>query len=174
MAITKIQTVTLGSASTQIDLTSIPSTYTDLLVVMSLRGVIALSADDIGLKLNDSTANGSTRYLQGNGSSASASSNSYLMNTLEPGGNATASTFGNTSVYITNYAGATHKLLTVDNATENNGNPAYLRIEGVLWANTAAINKITIYSLNGGNLAQYSSATLYGITKGSSGGVTVS
>lgn len=174
MSITKITTVTLGSAATQIDLASIPSTFTDLYLVMSIRGAIATNADDIGLKLNDSAANGSARYLQSNASNATSNANSYLMNTLEPAANSTGATYGNTSVYIPNYSGSTNKSMSVDNISENNGNPAYMRVESVIWSQTAAINKITIYSLNGTNLSAYSSATLYGITKGSLAGVTVS
>ena len=169
-----IQTVTLGSATTQIDLASIPATYTDLLLVMSVRGVISATADDIGLKFNDSAANGAARYLQGTASAVSSATNSYILNTLEPGANATGSTFGNSSVYIPNYAGSTNKSLSTDNAMENNATTSYIRVQGSIWAQTTAINKITIYSLNGTNLAQYSSASLYGITKGSLAGVTVS
>lgn len=174
MSITKITTVTLGSATPQIDLASIPSTFTDLYLVMSIRGVISATADDIGLKFNDSSANGSTRFLQGTGTSSGSGSNSYIMNTLEPGANATANTFGNTSVYIPNYAGSNNKSVSVDNVMENNASTSYQRVEAVLWSQSAAINKITIYSLNGTNLAQYSTATLYGITKGTLAGVTVS
>lgn len=170
---TLISTVTVpvgGQAA--IDFTSIPGTFTDLVLVMSIRSAFASTADDIGLKFNDLTTSATNKFLQGSGSAATSSGNSYLMNTLESGASSTANTFGNTSVYIPNYAGSTNKSFSVDSVMENNATLSYQRLQAVLWSNTSAITKITIYSLNSANLAQYSTASLYGILKGS-GGATV-
>jgi hypothetical protein len=49
-----------------------------------------------------------------------------------------------------------------------------LYVNAGLWNNTAPITSITLGSLNSASFVTNSSATLYGITKGSSGGVTVS
>jgi hypothetical protein len=82
----------------------------------------------------------------------------------------TASTFGNLSIYIPNYAGSADKNFSVDTVSENNATTAYTQIFTGVWANTAAITQIT---LSLANFAQYSNAYLYGILKGS-GGATVS
>lgn len=169
MSMTLISTVTAASTQASLDFNSIPGTFTDLLLVVSVRSTFSGLQDDIGLKINGSTANGSQRYLQGTGAAASSNNNTYIVNTLEPAATSTASTFGNTSIYIPNYAGATNKSISTDNIMETNGSTSYQRIIAGLWSQTAAITSLSIYSLNGASLVQYSTASLYGITKGSGG-----
>jgi hypothetical protein len=76
----------------------------------------------------------------------------------------TANTFASGEIYIPNYAGSTNKSISADTAGEANTTVAYAQISAELWSNTSAITSITIYS-NVGNLAQYTTATLYGIKK---------
>lgn len=177
MAVTKIQTVTLASATANIDFTSIPSSYTDLMLVASVRE--ATSNDVVALvRFNgDASSAYTTRNLQGNGSSSNSGGNTspvtYADQIGEPS-NYTASTFGSMTLYIPNYAGANAKSFSGDSVSENNATASYQRIQTNLWNNTSAITRITLTTYSGANWAQYSSATLYGITKGSSGGVTVS
>jgi hypothetical protein len=77
----------------------------------------------------------------------------------------TANTFGNTSIYIPNYRSSAAKSFSVDAVTENNATLAYQNIQAGLWNNSAAITSISISFLSGGNWAQGSSASLYGIRK---------
>jgi hypothetical protein len=59
--------------------------------------------------------------------------------------------------------------------TENNATNANQGISAGLWSNNAAISSIRLFYTGSSNdIATGSSATLYGILKGSSGGVTVS
>jgi len=88
-----------------------------------------------------------------------------------PGSTATANTFGNGSLYIPNYAGATNKSLSFDSVAENNATSAWLQITAGLWSSTAAITRITLSGWTA--LAAGSTVSLYTITKGS-GGATVS
>ena len=90
----------------------------------------------------------------------------------DPGANATSNTFGNTSVYIPNYAGSTNKSVSSDAVTENNATTASQQILASIWNNTSAITSIFV-SDTGSNLVQNSTASLYGILRGS-GGATVS
>lgn len=180
MAITKIQTVTVGAGgAASIDFTSIPGTYTDLMVVLSLRVNNASNGTDALVQFNsDSTgANYSWRRFTGNGATASDSGSGYRLLGLTNGGAETSNTFGSMSAYIPNYTGSTQKTYSVDTITENNsaiGNTYFQQLVAGKWTGTAAITSLTI-NLNGSQaFVQYSSATLYGITKGSSGGVTVS
>ena len=182
MAVTKIQTVTVGSGgSTTIDFTSIPGTYTDLLIDLSARNSAAGNADVYAQFNGVTTSTYTMRRLYGTGSGggnadavSSASATGFRVGrSLDS--NYTSSTFSNCSIYIPNYAGSTTKSATTDQVEENNNASSSLQlITGCTWTGTAAITQITLKQLDGNNFAQYSSATLYGVTKGSSGGVTVS
>lgn len=170
-----IQHTELGSAQASIDFTSIPNTFTDLLLVCSLRCATSTSAVVI-MTFNNNASSYSWRRLIGDGSNAfsdnTASSGNIRVIGSNPSGS-TASTFGNTQFYIPNYASSNNKSVSVDGVRENNATSAEMNIAAGLWSNTTAINQITL-SPDSGNWAAGSSATLYGILKGSAGGVTVS
>jgi hypothetical protein len=76
-------------------------------------------------------------------------------------------------IYIPNYTGSTAKSVSVDGVMENNATYAAAGIIAGLWNDTAAVTSVSISS-EVATLVQYSSATLYGILKGTSNGVTVS
>ena len=173
MAITKIQTVTTTGAEAVIDFTSIPATFTDLWVEVSAR--TGAADDNLFYKFNGSTSSYTVRNLLGIGSGSGVSQTPSI-SAMQAGGlrNTTASTFGSTSIYVPNYAGATNKSSSVDHTSEGNETQAYQFLVANLWANTSAITQITLFLQGGGNFASGSTATLYGILKGSSGGVTVS
>jgi hypothetical protein len=157
-----IATVTVtGATAASIDFSSIPATYTDLLLSYSTRQN-AGNAPSLLVKFNNSSSNFTSRFLQGSGSSASSgtSPSNYAGNS--DGSSNTASTFANGTMYIPNYAGSTYKSYSVDDVQENNATEAYATLIAGLWSQTAAINQITLY--NASNLfIQYSTATLYGI-----------
>ena len=158
-------TVTVGVlGAATIDFTSIPSTYTDLLVQLSYRSS-ATGPTDGKIQFNSNASNFSWRSVYGTGSAA-VSANNTVNNALGQvqGLAATASTFNSTNIYITNYASSNNKSFSVDYVTENNATLAYAGLVAGLWSNSAAINAISI-SLDSGNLVQYSTASLYGISK---------
>lgn len=180
MAITLISTVTVGAGgAASIDFTSIPGTYTDLMVVLSGRSSLSGRGNNVFCKFNnDSATASSSRWLNGDGSTASSSSDSggtsgILIRLASDGSTETANTFSNVSIIIPNYAGSTNKSLSADTVTEDNFATAYQAITAGLWPSTAAISRVTL-TPQGNTWLQYSSASLYGITKGSSSGVTVS
>jgi hypothetical protein len=78
------------------------------------------------------------------------------------GANATANNFSNIDIYISNYRVAIQKVVSIDYVGENNATEAHSGLVGGTWTNTAAITSIKLFSA-GGNLVQYSTATLYGI-----------
>lgn len=177
---TLISSVTVGAGgATSIDFTSIPATYTDLVLVCSLRDTYASTALTGNLRFNgDNTGSYSTRMLYGTGSAVASYSTNSVTNLYHwylDGGSMTSSTFGNAIFHIPNYAGSTNKSVSIDYVTENNATAAYGGITAAIWANTSAINRVTLYGWDPGTslLAQYSTAYLYGLTKGS-GGATVS
>jgi hypothetical protein len=164
----KIASVSVGVlGAANMDFTSIPSTYTDLLVKVSSRTTDAINdSDPLVIRFNGSSSNLSARAVYGSGSAAASLTRASNSNTAWTDTTVnTASTFGSAEWYIPNYAGSTNKSVSVDSVQENNATAAIAALSSVLWSNTAAINQITILSGNGVNLAQYTTATLYGISK---------
>lgn len=167
---TKIASVTIGSSGpSSIDFTSIPSTYTDLQIVLSQRGTnaAAIESNFIRFNLDDTGSYDYTAILAQTGLSAqSATNQTYFLSYSLSGGTSTANTFGSMQIYIPNYAGSSNKSISLDAVAENNttANDTFrLSLVSALWKKTAAINRVTIYTFSGSNFAQYTTATIYGI-----------
>lgn len=167
---TLLSSVTVGAGGTtyNCDFTSIPQTYTDLVLVFSARSTTASGANYISINGRSADAQ---RLLIGSGSAASSTNatnqgGTYLVNgdTISTD---TANTFSNVIVYIPNYTSTAVKSLSIDGVTENNGTTAYQFLAAATQTNSAAITSISI----GQNaaLAQYTTAYLYGLLKGSGG-----
>jgi hypothetical protein len=156
-------TVGAGGASS-VTFSSIPSTYTDLCLKISARSETTTFA--LNLTVNGSSSGYSERLLYGEGTfTYSANTSGSLINwlDLQNSSASTANTFSNCDVYIPNYAGSNFKSFSGDTVTEDNaisGNSLYLN--AALWSNTAAITSITL-TAGSGDVAQYSTAYLYGI-----------
>lgn len=164
-----IAKTTLGSSAANIEFTSIPSTYTDLLLVCSVRSDRASNAvDNVKIRFNGAANdnNLSVRYLYGDGASATSftlSSFAYIGNA--PASTATSNTFSSNECYIPNYAGSTNKSFSATGVQETNGTTAYIDAIAGLWSDTSAITAVRIFPANGSNFVTNSSAFLYGITK---------
>jgi len=169
MAITykKIASVTVGAGGTNIiSFSSIPATYTDLLVKLSARADSSSGWPSLGIKPNGSSSNLTYRLLQGDGATASSSSGSTGFIGAPPDTSQTASTFASFDIYIPNYAGSTNKSYSVDTVGENNATTSYCYLVAGLWSITSAINQLDFQFLTTTrNFLQYSTATLYGILK---------
>jgi hypothetical protein len=154
----KIAAVSVGSGGTAaMDFTSIPSTYTDLCIKISTR-----DSDWVVLfKFNNDATSQTMRELVGTGNSAASTSPSTLR--IFTSGSATTQDFGNSEIYIPNYTSSNFKSVMADGVGEVNAATAYMGLGAGLWSNTAAINRVTITANAGGNIPQYSTATLYGI-----------
>jgi hypothetical protein len=163
------QVVGSGGASS-VTFSSIPNTYTDLKVLMSVRTSWGNTPDWGSVRFNGDTGNNySYFYLQGSGS-ATSSGYTLSVNNAEitvgwDGANSTGSTFSNTEMYIPNYASSNIKSFYVDSVEENNATAAYSTLNAMLWNSSAAINSITFASANGATIQQYSTFYLYGIVK---------
>lgn len=163
---TLIASYTATGSVSSIDFTSIPGTYTDLVLKLSTRQSRSEVASNIGIQFNSSSSNLSSRYLIGTGSAATSTAfGSTILFGNSTAATATASTFANSEVYIPNYAGSTNKSVSADSVTENNASNANAILSAGLWSDTAAITSISIVSLSSDNFVQYSTAYLYGIVK---------
>jgi hypothetical protein len=158
-------TVGSGGAAT-ITFSSIPSTYTDLLLNTSLRSTTTGNANDRAaiVTFNGSASNYlAVRLVAYNGNTV-ASDTSTGIDIYYTGTTGTANTFSNDSVYITNYASANNKSISVENASEQNSSTKnWLSLYAWRWADSAAISSITL-TPDAGSFAQYSTAYLYGIS----------
>ena len=162
-----IATVTVtGATAANMEFTSIPATYTDLSILLSAR---VNDANGVAqLYFNGSTSSDKRwRRLYGDGSTATSDNSSGLSQYFRPIGinrsDQTASTFGNMSIYIPNYAStSTYKSMSADGVNENNATFAEAALNAGLWESNNAITSITIIP-SAGSFVQYSTATLYGI-----------
>lgn len=173
---TLISTAT-ATGGTTVSLTSIPQTYTDLMVQISARSTysgggavsLAFSFNSIGTSYagksfqvyanNTVTANndGIVTYsgITGGGARVVASSDA-----------GTASTFGNSNIYIANYTSSNNKSVLIDTVTESEtagaSTPAGLLLGSYIWSNSAAITSIS-FGLEVGSFVSPSTFYLYGI-----------
>jgi len=167
---TLISSVTVGSGgAANIEFTSIPATYTDLLVKLSGRSSRSGAvAEEFLLTFNNNTSGYSERWLRGTGVSAGTStfSGSSIQQLGQTGAAATANTFANWEFYIPNYAGSNNKPISLDGVTESNSateGHALAYLSAGLWSNSAAITSIKLSA--GSYLAvEHSTAYLYGIS----------
>jgi hypothetical protein len=161
---TLIEGKTLGSSTASVTFSSIPQTYTDLLLKVSARSdwSNAINSDSLIVRPNGSSSNLNSIRLYGSGSAAGSDTNdgvNFIANA-----NSTASTFGSTEIYIPNYTLSNYKSISSDSASETNATTVYMGLFATLWSNTAAITSIQLLPQNGTNLVQYSTFYLYGIS----------
>jgi hypothetical protein len=165
---TLIQSVTVGSGgAAKIEFGSIPQTYTDLKVVLSVRFADSAVSNSIGGYINSLAADTNWRSLFGTGAAASSNSDNGVSRFYAgeaTAATATANVFGNCEIYIPNYTGSQQKTFSADAVSENNATTAYQFLVASLSTKTAAITTLTLSAKdNGANFVQYSSASLYGI-----------
>jgi hypothetical protein len=125
---------------------------------------------------NATTSNYQQKALRGDGSTAA----SYQYNNVRPDilivssvpdASATSSTFGNQQIYIPNYTSTASKSISIDSVAENNATLGNQQIVAGVFNQAAGITSLKFTC--GANFAQYSTASLYTVTKGS-GGASVS
>lgn len=156
----KIATADASGSSSSLTFTSIPSTYTDLVVKLSGRTNAGSVTEAVNVYFNSDTgANYSYKRLLGSGSAASSDTGGVFTN----GNTTTSNSFGSLEIYIPNYTGSTQKSMSVDIVTETNATTIYAALVAGLWTGSAAINSVTLTIA--GTFLTYSSATLYGISK---------
>jgi hypothetical protein len=186
MTYTLIAHTELTGTQASVTFSSIPATFTDLLLVGSARTSGTVGQSSLLYRLNNSQTGYSGRSLIGTGSSASSGTLGILDSSaaggnwgraafvgINGGSDTTSSTFANFSFYLPNYKSSVAKSLSLDAVTENNGTTAYQEITALLWSGTDAVTSFSLAAYVASYVAG-SSFTLYGITAGSSGGVVVS
>ena len=168
MAITyePIATTTLGTAAATVTFSSIPGTYTDLVLVMRVTNSSSGSLAVLTTFNNDTGSNYSVTRVYGNGSTATSdrfSSATAIDAGYMPGSNGTGP--GTIIANIMNYSNTTTDKTVLDrweSEAAASGSRYVVAVVG-LWRSTSAITEIDL-GLNGaGDFTSGSTFTLYGI-----------
>ena len=165
---TLISSNVLSSSAASVTFSSIPATYTDLVLRASIRSDRAVVTDGLSIAFDSTTAIYSYRSLVGNGSAASSAFDSSQAsangNTLD-GASATSNTFASLEMYIPSYTVSQNKPFSIFSCTENNATAAEIDAMAYLYRSTSAISTIVIKSVTTAvNLVAGSSFYLYGIS----------
>lgn len=161
---TPIATTTASGSTSSVTFSSIPSTYTDLILV--IIGGTTTSGADMYIQLNSDTGNNYSRTnLYGNGTSAGSTSSAYAnQNHFGMGDTASFSTTNgafNSILHFNNYSNTTtYKSIIQRSNLASAGTDSMV----ALWRSTSAINTIYIYNSPSRNFLSGSTFTLYGIT----------
>ncbi len=152
---TPIATTTL-SGGTSYTFSSIPSTYTDLVLVLNVA--ITSGSSNILMDYNgDTTSKYSFTRVRGDGTSALSNQVANLTSNYI-GDISTA--FSTNIIQIMNYANTSVNKTTLSRSNEAGGN---VQAWVTLWRNTAAINSIKVYPAGAQTFSNGSMLTLYGI-----------
>ena len=154
---TPIATTTLGSAASSYTFSSIPSTYTDLVIVISSKST---GNTNNWLQFNSDTAtNYSDTRIYGTGTTAASERNSNAVKTYIDSTVYASTNQSNHIVQIMNYSNTT----TYKTVLSRFNNSAIGTNANVgLWRSTSAINTVKIGN-DGNNFDVGSTFTLYGI-----------
>lgn len=158
-----IVTTTLGAGAATINLTSIPSTYTDLRIVAGL--VTSDSATSWMYFNSTTTTTYSQTQLYGNGTSV-LSSNGTNMAHIDVahdilGGFTDGVTPNIVLIDIFSYAGSTNKTCLIQYPNDKNGSGIITTRVG-LWRSTSAITTVS-FARSSGSYDAGSFVTIYGI-----------
>lgn len=164
MAYELIETIELASAASSIEFTSIPQDGVDLLLKVSARTDRGAVVDNLDLNINGVSTNLTFLILYGSGSTADSLSLTSQTGFAFSGDTSTTSTFGNGSLYFSNYTSSAAKSISADLVTENNATAGYQNLVAGLWDNTSAITSIALLPQFGSNFVSDSTASLYKIS----------
>lgn len=154
-----IATTTVASATNQVSFTSIPSTYTDLLIV-ALCSYNGAGSGDLNIQFNSDTANNySATRLLNVGTTASSATQPNRANVLsgEAGVARTA-----LEIHILSYASSVFKNVIISGICPSTGTNGCWTTGS--WRSTSAVTSVQIRAESTPQWAVGSTFTLYGIT----------
>jgi len=165
-----IERVELTSSASSITFSSIPQTFAHLIVVASARNTLD---NYLEVYPNGVTTDRNHIQLKGDGATVDYLPRTRIAMTCAID-TRTANTFGNSTLFISNYTSSADKLFSMDGVEENNAEDSDQDIITGIWNPTpaVAISSLEIRAGSGGNLMSNSTFSLYGITRGGDGTVT--
>lgn len=155
-----IATTTLGSSTADYTFTSIPTTYTDLVLV--INGNSSVNNDvfiQVGNGSVDTGSNYSYTFIYGDGSSALSARSSSSSN-MATGGIFASGSNGTVIAQFQNYSNTTTFKTMLSRA--NSGSFVQARVN--LWSSTSVINTVKIFGQSGMTFNSGTTFTLYGIS----------
>jgi hypothetical protein len=155
----KIATNTVSTSVSSVTFSSIPATYTDLVLITTIK---VSTVNDIRLRFNSDTgSNYSFTYLSGNGTNTYSGRDSNITGLqIDAYGAPDNNNNSNAIVHIQNYSNTTTYKTALARA-----NNAGLGLDAVvgMWRSTSAINSIVLIPASGATISAGSIQTLYGI-----------
>ena len=160
-----ISTTTLGSDQATVTFSSIPGTYTDLVLIIS--GYSSSDGAVPWLQFNSDTAtNYSQTFMSGNGTTTRSDRNTNLTSlwtSYSPGLSTTSTNISNVIVNIQNYANTTTFKTTLMRLNTASGNFPGTSAGVGLWRKTPEAITTILVGITAGNFKSGSTFTLYGI-----------
>ena len=155
-------TTTVNNTTPVISFTSIPSTYTDLVLVVMTKPASTPVSFGVGARFNsDSSASYTRTFYYGWSSTGTQSSGSYDTRlAFGNGGTTTSNQYSLSILEIYSYASTSVFKTCVARNTELTDVTSG---QVLLWSNTSAINTISITATDDGNFASGCTFSLYGI-----------
>jgi hypothetical protein len=153
-----IASITLGASSSSVTFSSIPSTYTDLVLVVNATST-GTAQPDVYMRVNGSSSSYSRTRLGGNGSSTFTTNitgeGAWVIGPME------STRITNMVVNLMNYSNTTTYKTSL---IRSNDSAIAVQAMVGLWQNTAAINSILFFPEPAkGDFAAGSTFNLYGI-----------
>lgn len=161
-----IASATAGSGGTSgFTFSSIPQTYTDLVILCSTRASdsSAPGSRAIELTINGVFSDRTGIWFYGTGSTTGSTSMTGELIGAIAGSGATASVFSSNRIYFPNYTSSNFKTFHHQGVMENNATLAELDLFVGLWSQTAAITTLKVHTTGATLFVEYSTAYLYGI-----------
>jgi hypothetical protein len=168
--LTFISETVLGAAAAQIDITGIPTSYRDLVVVARVRSA-TVNTKVLRLLMGDATAidtgNNYSFARRYDGSLASGNGQNTGVGYIEagaiPGSGTTAGYFAACRWDIIDYASTARSRILIGHAYEDASDGTFLQSIGGNWRNvTAAVERLRILAADGSNFAAGSALAVYG------------
>jgi hypothetical protein len=145
-----IQTVTVGAGgAVSIEFAAIPQDGSDLVLVLQGRTIrtgtygyvddleLNINGDGFGVNMSEISLHNVPNVIS-----------RYLPPPAFTAASTTSNTFGNSSLYISNYTSSLAKSMSFDGSLENNSSSAGLAISDLLYNSTSAIASIGVGTAN--------------------------
>ena len=159
-----LATQTLGTATASVTLSSIPTGYTDLVLVVN--GKLTSGAASFNIQFNSDTAsNYSATVLYGDGTSAGSVRGS---NVTYGNIGTVGAEFGTTIINVMNYSNTTTNKTAISSFKMTSSAYGETGAKVVLWRSTSAINSVTIFVATS-TFTAGSTFSLYGIANADQG-----
>jgi hypothetical protein len=164
---TLISSNILSSSTASVTFSSVPATYTDLLLKVSARTNNGFNRNYLVLTMNGV---GGTSYSiirltndSGTPTSASMSNEASIQEFPANGGSSAANTFSNIDIYIPSYTASQNKQIAISSAQENTSTSIDITDTAALFKNNSTITTLTIQPNTANDFVSGSSFYLYGI-----------